>query len=119
MNTPKCIRTLTILWAVTFFLLIGIGATFAQEHVAIKSYPAGSFATGWTHITYTPYGLFYYNSQTGSASVGQLDNAGNHTTIKSYPAATFSLGWTYNVYTPNGILWYYSPTGGGLVGQIR
>ena len=31
MNNPRCIRTLTILWAVAFFSIIGMEATFAQD----------------------------------------------------------------------------------------
>jgi len=52
------------------------------EHTTVKSYPAGSFATGWTSIVNTPNGILYYAAQTGAGAVGRIDSAGNHTTIK-------------------------------------
>ena len=118
MNNSKGIRTLAILWAVTFFSLISIKATFAQDHVTIKSYPAGAFSPGWTHTVDTPNGILWYNAQTGAGAVGRIDSAGNHVTVKSYPAGAFSPGWTHTVNTPNGILWYNAQTGAGAVGRI-
>ncbi len=110
--------SLCFLSAVAIFSIAGAKATFAQDHITIKSYPAGAFATGWTHSVNTPNGILWYNSQTGAGAVGLIDSAGNHTTVKSYPAGAFATGWTLITNTPSGILYYNTQTGAGAVGLI-
>ena len=105
---------------VLLILLSFAAAAVALSHTTIKSYPAGGFAPGWTHIAYTPNGVLYYNSHTGAGAVGRIDcySNGNHVTIKSYPAGAFAPGWTNIVNTSNGILYYNSATGAGAIGSI-
>lgn len=99
-------------------LALPLQSVQAQSFTTLRTWPAGSFATGWTTIVDTPNGLLYYNAQNGAGSVGRIDSTGNHVTIRSYPAGSFATGWTSIVSTPNGLLFYNAQTGAGAIGRI-
>jgi hypothetical protein len=63
---------LAILSVLTLSSLIGIESLCAQDHVTVKVFPAGAFATGWTHSVNTANGILWYNSQTGAGAVGRI-----------------------------------------------
>jgi streptogramin lyase len=114
---PSVARKFVPMWAAGIFCLACLPAASAQGHVTIKSYPPGSLSQ-WTHVADTPYGVVWYNAQTGAGAIGRMDHAGNHATLKSYGPGSFSLGWTHIVGTPTGILWYNAQTGAGAIGRI-
>lgn len=90
----------------------------SRSHTTIKTYPTGTFSTGWTHTVNTSNGIFYYNAGTGSGGLGRLDSNGSFTYVKTYPPGFFSLNWTHIVNTPNGILYYNSNNGAVSIGLI-
>jgi hypothetical protein len=99
----------------------GSGVMESSNGSILKSYSAGGFAAGWTHIVYTPNGTLFYNSSTGRGSIVRFANDGSGNTIKTYPsdgAPAFATGWTNIRYTPGGIQFYNSVTKAHAVGDI-
>ena len=85
----------------------------------LKSYPAGSFAAGWTSIVNTQAGFLFYNAEIGAAVIGQIDGAGNFRAIQDYPGGSFSAGWTDIIDLNNGcILFFNAPAGAAAVVRV-
>ena len=95
---------------------------------------AGVFSRGWTHIvTGTNNVLFFYNTATGYAWTGKLDDAGNYTEPSADGVYHFrevhddypdqinarSPGWTHIVAGANNLLLFYnSYAGNAVIGKL-
>jgi len=87
----------------------------------LKTYPAGGFAPGWTHIVWTQHGTLFYNSRTGVGSVVRFDDSGNGNTIQTYPSPSspsFATGWTSIALTAEGLVFKNAATGASALGEI-
>lgn len=89
-------------------------AVIPDQVVTEQSYPAGSFATGWTHIVHTPQGMLFYRASTGEVGIGRV-TAGRFETLRGYPAGAFGTGWTHVASGGEDILFYNAATGAGAV----
>jgi hypothetical protein len=92
-------------------------AVIPDQVVTLQSYPAGSFATGWTHIVDTSQGMLFYRAGTGEGGIGVVTASG-FVTLRGYPAGAFSTGWTHVASGGEDILFYHAATGAGAVAVI-
>ena len=101
----------------------GFGAigrvTDTNNHSTLHTFPAGSFATDWTHIVQSADRILYYNAVTGLGAIGRVTDKYDHETLRTFPAGSFATGWTHIVPTSAGrILYYKAATGLAAVGRI-
>jgi hypothetical protein len=82
----------------------------------VKSFAAGSFATGWSHIVDAGGGrLLFYNTTTGEGAVGSM-SASDFTTTQTFGAGAFKPGWTNIVNVGDSILFYDASDGSAAIG---
>lgn len=94
------------------------GLTIIPDQVVTeRSYPAGSFAAGWTHIVDTSQGMLFYRAGTGEGGIGEV-TAGGFRTLRGYSAGAFSSEWTHVVSGGEDILFYNAATGAAAVAVI-
>lgn len=77
-----------------------------------------SFSSGWTQIVKVPYGLFFYNANTGAAAFGRLNTRGVYTQLVTYPAGSFWTGWTHIINMPSGVFFYRASDGVAYLGTF-
>ena len=85
-----------------------------------------NFSTGWTHIVDgglhqgRPVGTLLYNTNTGSYTVGDIDEAGNLTmrTSTRWGYSTLGQGWTHITRVGQGLLFYNQWDGQLAVGHL-
>ncbi|MEV1203296.1 hypothetical protein [Microbispora rosea] len=90
----------------------------SNSHVTLRIYPAGTFATNWTHVVALGSRILWYNSANGSGEIGTIDASNSHVTLRTYPAGTFATNWTHVATVGPRILWYNSANGSGAIDAI-
>jgi len=91
---------------------------------SIKTYPAGGFAPGWSHVVWNDSGMLFYDTYTGSGAVavtfGSLPSqqAGVRTT-KTFAAGAFAKSWTHVAATGATILFYDYASGSAAIGHLQ
>lgn len=82
-----------------------------------RRYPAGSFATGWTSVSYVPDDgrLYFHNAATGSFAFGTVEKDQRNTFQFAQMRSTtnFLVGSTIAIPTDNQLA-FYNPAAGGL-----
>ena len=72
----------------------GFGAigrvTDTNNHSTLHTFPAGAFATDWTHIVQSAYRILYYNAVTGLGAIGRVTDKYDHETLRTFPAGAFA-----------------------------
>jgi len=65
--------------------MLDSGGMFQELH----EFAAGTFKSGWTHITETNGLLLLYDASTGQAATGMLDSGGMFQALHEFAAGTF------------------------------
>lgn len=80
--------------------------------------PVGRGSGRWTHVTYSNGLLFFYNSNYGTAQIGEV-TAGGYRRWKNYGIDSFGLGWSHIVGVQGRMMFYNDKNGAAAVGELR
>jgi thermolysin len=80
--------------------------------------PVGRGSGRWTHVVYSNGLLFFYNSNYGTAEIGEV-TAGGYRRWKFYGIDSFGVGWSHIVGVQGKMMFYNDRNGLAAVGELR
>jgi Zn-dependent metalloprotease len=80
--------------------------------------PIGRGNGRWTNVVYSNGLLFFYNSNYGTAEIGEV-TPGGYRRWKFYGVDSFGLGWSHIVNVQGRLMFYNDKNGAAAVGELR